>query len=66
MGSNPPTDELRQAARYHRDRLALYKQKAFSGRLTSAERLRDLERAAAQAEERLRVRLRTLDPETSP
>jgi hypothetical protein len=66
LGSNPPTDELRRTARYDRDRLALYKQKAFSGRLTSDTKLRELERAAAQSEERLRVRLRTTDPETSP
>jgi hypothetical protein len=66
LGSNPSIDELRRIARHDRDRLALYKQKAFSGRLTSDVRLRELERAAAQSEERLRVRLRTTDPETTP
>jgi len=54
----PTVDELRRAARYDRDRLALYRQKAFAGRLTSDTRLRELERAAAASEERLHVRLR--------
>ena len=62
----PTVDELRQAARHHRDRLALYRQKAFAGRATSDVRLRELERAAAQAEERLKVRLHDNDQETSP
>jgi hypothetical protein len=54
----PTVDELRLTARYHRDRLALYRQKAFAGRLTSETRRRELEHAAAASEERLRLRLR--------
>jgi hypothetical protein len=41
-------------ARYHRDRLALYKARVNSGKPTSLTRLRELERAAARAEDRAR------------
>lgn len=54
----PTVEELRATARYDRERLALYRQKAFAGRLTSDVRLRELERAAAASEERLHLRLR--------
>ena len=50
------TDELRDLeaqARYHRDRLALYRAKMHSARATSVERLRELERAADLADDRL-------------
>jgi hypothetical protein len=41
-------------ARYHRDRLALYKARVYSGRPTSLTRLRELERTAERAEARAR------------
>jgi len=46
--------ELRATARYHRERLALYRARAYGGSLTSATRLRELERASEFAELRLR------------
>jgi hypothetical protein len=39
-------------ARYHRDRLALYRARVHSGKPTSLTRLRELERTAARAEDR--------------
>jgi len=41
-------------ARYHRDRLALYRARVYSGKPTSLTRLRELERAAASADARAR------------
>lgn len=38
-------------ARYHRDRLALYRARVHSGKPSSLPRLRELERAAARAED---------------
>ena len=38
-------------ARYHRDRLALYRARVHSGKPTSLARLGELERAAARAED---------------
>ena len=46
--------ELKATARYHRERLALYRARAYGGSLTSATRLRELERASESAEQRLR------------
>lgn len=46
--------ELKAAARYHRERLALYRSRAYGNSLPSATRLRGLERACEFAEERLR------------
>ena len=40
-------------ARYHRDRLALYRARVYTNKPTSATRLRALERAAAGADARL-------------
>jgi hypothetical protein len=48
-------DALRAEARYARERYQLYKARAFGGRATSPVRLRELERAYQQAEERLRA-----------
>ena len=61
--SDPPDragriEELRAAARYHRERCDLYRARMFGARPTSATRMRELERAAAQAEERLAAALR--------
>jgi hypothetical protein len=47
-------EELKAAARYHREHLALYRARAYGGSLTSATRLRELERACEFAEQRLR------------
>jgi hypothetical protein len=46
---------LKAEARYHRERLALYRARAYGSDTTTPRRLRELERAAAQAEERLRT-----------
>jgi hypothetical protein len=45
---------LEAEARYHRDRLALYRARAQTARPTSPRRLRDLERISAAADARLR------------
>jgi hypothetical protein len=47
-------DELEAEARYARQRADLYRAKAYGGRPTSPARMRELERAAEGAEERLR------------
>jgi len=52
-GSEPDLSILEAEARYHRDRLALYRARALSAKPTSPGRLRELERAAASAEARL-------------
>ena len=53
-GSRPELSILEAEARYHRDRLALYRARALSAKPTSASGLRELERTAAAAEARLR------------
>jgi predicted nucleic acid-binding Zn-ribbon protein len=45
---------LEAEARYHRERLALYRARAYGSDTTTPRRLRELERVATQAEERLR------------
>lgn len=50
----PDLQELEAEARYHRDRLALYRARVLSARPTSAARLRDLQRTSAAADTRLR------------
>jgi hypothetical protein len=47
-------DELEAEARYARQRADLYRAKAYGARPTSPARMRELERAAEGAEERLR------------
>jgi hypothetical protein len=47
-------DDLAAEARYARERLDLYRAKMYGPRPTSATRMRELERAAEGAEERLR------------
>jgi hypothetical protein len=47
-------DELAAEARFHRQRLDLYRAKSYGPRETSDTRLRELERAADRAAERLR------------
>jgi hypothetical protein len=46
-------EDLRAEARYHRERLELYRAKTYAGRPTSPARLRELERAHERAKARL-------------
>lgn len=55
----PHLDQLRTEARYQRERYDLYRAKAYGPRATGAARMRELERAAHQAEDRLRHALAT-------
>ena len=48
-------DELEAEARYARQRLDLYRAKTYGPRPTSPARMRELERTAEGAEERLRL-----------
>jgi hypothetical protein len=48
-------DDLREKARYARERYQLYKAKAYGQRPTSPARLRELQRTSEQAQERLRA-----------
>ena len=50
----PDLQELEAQARYHRDRLALYRARVLSAKPASAARLRELQRASAAADARLR------------
>jgi hypothetical protein len=49
-----PLEPLRAEAQYRRTRLALYRARIYAQRATSGSRLRELERAAQGAEDRLR------------
>jgi hypothetical protein len=49
----PDLQELEAQARYHRDRLALYRARVLSAKPTSAARLRELQRVSAAADARL-------------
>ncbi len=53
-GSTIDVSVAKAEARYHRDRLALYKARVHSGKPTSLTRLGELERTAARAEARMR------------
>jgi hypothetical protein len=54
-GRFQPDLGIREAeARYHRDRLALYRARVLSAKPTSPGRLQELERTAAAADARLR------------
>ncbi len=48
-------EELQAEARYHRERYDLYKAKTYGPRLTSAVRLKELERRHQGADSRLRA-----------
>jgi hypothetical protein len=50
----PDLQELEAQARYRRDRLALYRARVLSAKPTSVARLRELQRASAAADARLR------------
>jgi hypothetical protein len=52
-GSTRPLAELEAEARYARERYELYRARAYGPRLTSARRLRELERKSKFAEARL-------------
>jgi hypothetical protein len=52
--TNAELERLVAEARYHRERLALYRARAYGSDTTTPARLRELERAAARAEQRLR------------
>jgi hypothetical protein len=54
MTSLRPLDELRVDARYHRQRLDLYRAKVYGARPTSPSRLKELERASVLSASRLR------------
>ena len=51
----PDFSDLEDQARYHRDRLALYRARMHSSRATSVSRLEELEHASSAADERLRT-----------
>ena len=53
MPENPRLEDLRAEAAYARNRRDLYRAKAYGVRPTSAQRMRDLDRAVEQAEQRL-------------
>ena len=52
---DPAEIRLEAEARYHRERLALYRARVYSSRATSVTRLRELERSSRAAEARLRT-----------
>lgn len=51
---DPAEGRLEAEARYHRDRLALYRARVVSSKPTSPSRLRELERTSRTADARLR------------
>jgi hypothetical protein len=53
--------DLEALARHHRDRLALYRARMQGSHPTSTVRLRELERAATAADDRLRAARRLAD-----
>jgi hypothetical protein len=57
-------DNLKVDARYHRDRRDLYRAKMYGARPASLVRLRELERACALSESRLRRAEQELAAET--
>lgn len=54
MNRGDHLEELKAAALYQRERLGLYRARVYGGSLTSASRLRELERASEFAEQRFR------------
>jgi hypothetical protein len=53
MSTSERLDQLEQEARTHRNRLRLYRARVSTGRLSSLERLRELERVSNVADSRL-------------
>ena len=62
MSTGSRLEVLRAEARFHRERLDLYRARAYGSRPTSAERLRELQRASDLAQERLETFLRDRVP----
>jgi hypothetical protein len=58
---SPEIAHLRAEARYARERLALYRAKAYGMRETSPVRMRELERNATATSERLTAALRAAE-----
>jgi hypothetical protein len=54
MAGSPRIEDLQAEARYHRERLDLYRAKMYGLRSTTMTRLRELERVHRGAEARLR------------
>ncbi len=54
MSDSALLQEARAAARYHHERLALYRARGYRGKGTTITRLRELELACQAADERLR------------
>ena len=52
---NPAETRLEAEARYHRERLALYRARVYNSKPTSLGRLRELERTSDAADARLRA-----------
>ena len=52
---DPAESRLEAEARYHRERLALYRARVYNSKATSVTRLRELERASRAADERLQT-----------
>jgi hypothetical protein len=52
---DPADSRLEAEARYHRDRLALYRARVYNSKATSLGRLRELERTSRAADARLRA-----------
>jgi len=59
-------EQLRAEARYRQTRLALYRARIYSVRATSDTKLRDLERSAQGADERLRRAEQASTPDPPP
>jgi len=55
------TEELTELVHYTRQKRDLYRARSYSGRPSSDTRMRELDRQAAQAEERLRAYLADRD-----
>jgi len=54
--------DLENQARYHRERLGLYRARMHGAHATSVERLHELERASTRADERLKTARRLGHP----
>jgi hypothetical protein len=54
MSSTARLEELRAAARYHRERRDIYRARVYGPRPTSSQRLKELEQACELAERLLR------------
>lgn len=55
MSDHDRTEELAELVRYSRHKRDLYRARSYSGRTSSDTRMRELDRQATQAQERLRA-----------